>query len=196
MKMSGEHRRRSPRGRQSGVASIEFVLVFPVLLLLFFGLVNFAHYISASLKIAQAAVVAADVVSRATGSKVQAADFTDAFTAVELAVTPLPVAGVRVDFYDYFLATGSPAPVLRWRKSSPEGQACTAPNPSVYPIIDILNPSAQTPATDVIVAVVCMPYAAPVPNFPGLSDFFSNIVIRRSMALRPRNSATLVCTAC
>lgn len=196
MMAAGTRQRRVPRGRQSGVASIEFVLVFPVLLLLFFGLVNFAHYINASLKIAQAAVLATDVVTRTVGSKVQAADFTDAFTAVELAMTPLPATNIRIDFYDYYIPTGSSVPTLRWRKSSPNGQDCTPPNPSVSPIIQILTPSAPTPATDVIVAVVCMPYAAPVPNFPGLTEIFANIVIRRSMALRPRNSTTLTCTAC
>lgn len=181
-----------PRRRhQAGVAAIEFVFVFPVLLLLFFGLVNFAHYISTSQKIAQAAVVAADVVSRANKA-VKEADFTDAFTAAELAITPLAIGNVRVDVYDYY---GSPG-TLRWKKSSPNGPNCAPPDPSADTLRTLLIPSGATPSSDVVVSVVCMAYAAPVPRFPGLTQFFSNIVIQRSMYLRPRLSSTLTCDAC
>lgn len=182
--------RHARRGGQSGVASIEFVIVFPVLLLLFFGLVNFAHYINSSMKIAQAAVLATDLVTRANRT-ITEADFTDAFTAVELAMTPLPTTNVRVDVYDFY-GTGT----LRWKKSSPNGPNCTAPDPSNGPIKTLLTPNGATPPTDVIAAVVCMPYTAPVPSFPGLTQFFSNIVITRAMYLRPRISTDLKCPTC
>lgn len=175
----------SKRHAEAGVASIEFVLVFPVLLLLFFGLINISHYISTSMKLSQSAVLMGDLLTR--GSSLRASDFTDSYIGVDMQMTPLPTTNLRIDVYDFYKSDS--AIIRRWKRSSPRGRACTAPNTNTPPISSLLNDTTR----DVVVVVICMPYVAPVANFPGLAQLFRNITITRSISLQPRNSAKIDC---
>lgn len=185
--MKASPRRQARNRSRSGVAAIEFVIIFPVLMLLFFGMVNVANYISAARKITQAASLVSDLVARSE-DVIRNADFTDNFIAVQMAVTPLAMSNIRIDIYDYYV--GSTGPALRWRKSSPGGRDCSTPDPKKAPVNTLL-----TSRNDVIVAVVCMPYEPPVAEFPGLSQLFRNVTIERSMTLRPWQSSTITCPA-
>ena len=189
--MTRIRKRRAPGTRlrqQRGVASIEFVFIFPVLLILFFGMVNVAHYVATARKLTQMAALMADLVAR-HDKTIRASDIDDYFIAAELTMRPSPIKDVRVDIYDY--TNNGSTTVKRWSKSSSNGTACVPPDPNVAPISNIILKDK-----DAVVAVICMSYTAPVATFPGLSAMFNGITIRRSMAVKPRRSPNLECLDC
>lgn len=169
-------------------------MVLPVLLLLLFGMVNFTHYAYMQRKVATAAQLMADLVTRAQ-TTITRDKIDDYFTALELSFRPMSQDRVKtnvgIDVYNYFLNAGTVQ--QRWSRfyeSSNKTPKCTAPDTSPSSRIADL---AKT--SDVVVAVVCMRYTAPVANFPGFR-FLSNINIERSFILRPRETKTLSCTGC
>lgn len=186
--MRSTSRRPIDHRTTSGVAAIEFVLVFPVLLLLFFGMVNVADYISAARKITQTAALVSDLVAR-NDKSISSADLADDFIAAEMIVFPLAIDKIRIAVYDYYLDAKGPS--VRWKKSSAGGQDCSTPDATKPPVSGLLSSN-----NDVILTIVCMSYQPPVANFPGLELLFRNVTIERRMALRPRQSAIINCTDC
>lgn len=167
-------------------------MVLPVLLLLLFGMVNFTHYAYMQRKIATAAQLMADLVTRSQ-TTIPEGKITDYFTAVELSLRPMSqnqvTTDVGIDVYAFYLNAG--AVQQRWRKSyTGKTPKCTAPDTGgTSKIADLAKTG------DAVVAVVCMRYTAPAANYPGFR-FLSNINIERSFILRPRETKTLSCTGC
>ena len=168
-----------------GVAAIEFVIVLPVLLLLFFGMINLSQFISTSRKLNTAADLVADLVSRHTDI-IPATAIDDYFIAVELSIRPMDVSNVRISVYD-FNRDGNGVVTQRWTKSSNGGEACAVPDPAAEPIASLL-----TNGSDIVVAVVCTPFEPPS-NFPGAGEMFSGLSIEKRVITAPRQSQTLVC---
>jgi len=182
------HRKRQSTG-DSGVAAIEFALVFPVLLLLFFGMINLTHFAYMKRQIATAAELTSDLVARSQKT-IEASKIDDYFSAVELAFRPMARARVQanigVDVYGYPSNTGTAR--QRWSRFYGGTARCTPP--------DVASFTNLLADSDVVVAVVCMNnYTAPAANFPGL-QFLDNLRIERSFALRPRDFSTLDCSGC
>ena len=168
-----------------GVAAIEFVIVLPVLLLMFFGMINLSQFISTNRKLNTAADLVADLVSRHT-DVIPATAIDDYFIAVELSLRPLDVTNVRISLYD-FNRNSNGAVTRRWTKSSNGGEACTVPDPAAEPIASLL-----TNGNDIVVAVVCTSFEPPS-NYPGAGEMFSGLSIEKRVITAPRQSQTLVC---
>lgn len=177
--------------QQSGSAAIEFAIVLPVLLLLFFGMVNLTQYIAMKRKVQSAAELIADLVTRQQ-TTIPASLIDDYFKAVELSFKPMELARIRsdigIDLYSYRLIDGSPQ--IHWSKFYQGASRCTQPTVNSNDPDDTI--STLVGESDVVVAVVCMGYTAPAANFPGL-QFFTNTRIERQFALRPRQTGTLNC---
>ena len=171
--------------KDAGVAAIEFVIVLPVLLLLFFGMINLTSYISTLRKTNATAELVTDLVSRHDGTITSSA-IDDYFNAAALLFLPASADGLQVQLYSYHDDDGNGVADLRWGKFRTAG-TCTAPSTSDPEIVEMLAVS------DVLIAVACIPgYTAPA-RFPGLPTL---AVPQKSVALRPRQSDELSCTDC
>ncbi len=173
---------------RSGVAAIEFSFIMPVLLLLYFGLVDLTAMISMNRKVTYAASVVADLVTQ-NDSTVTATDITDYMNAAEMVMKPTPISGVRVEIYQ-FRKVGA-AITNQWKKTSTSGTSCGA-TPSTTGMSDLM-----TDGNDVIVARVCMTYKPYIATFLGTNILgATTFSLSEQIALRPRQSATLACTGC
>lgn len=173
---------------------MEFAFVLPVLLLIFFGLVNTVSLIMTVRRLSAAANVTASLVTLKDTS-INSSEFDDIFIAAELAVRPMSAAGMRIEVYDYYVNESTNKITLRWSRNnnvSIAGGSCgfTAPVEGS----DARGGSLLAKA-DAVVAVVCMPFVAPENRFPGM-EVFSNITLMKYMAQRPREPNTLTCTDC
>jgi Flp pilus assembly protein TadG len=176
-----------------GVAAIEFVLVVPVLLLLYYGTINLNQYIAVNRKINLAAELVADLVTRHANT-ITAADIDDYFIAAGLSIRPLGGAGVGISVYDFYWDAGTVK--TKWSRSSNAQNKCTVPASTSAPISSLVNANTDpTLNADVIVAVICMPFVPPS-NFPGLPAMFRGLNVEKQVILKPRQSQTLVCTGC
>lgn len=182
--------RRLPSS-QSGTAALEFAIVFPLLLLLFFGMVNITDFISTKRKVQSAAELIADMVTRQQ-TTIPSTLIDDYFKAVELTFRPMDQttaqATIGIDLYGYRLVD-SKAQVI-WSKYYLGTRRCSVPSVSMNntdPIGSLLGDS------DVVVAVVCRSYTAPAANYPGL-QFLANQKIEKQFVLRPRQTTILNCT--
>lgn len=166
------------RRRELGVAAVEFAIVLPVLLLLFFGMVNLTNYVSMLRKASSAAELVADLVTRHNAT-IRKSSVDDYIAGAKLSFRPLSATGVNVEIHDYVVANG--VATNRWTHPT-TGTVCTPPDTSSPDITSLPN-------GDVIIAVVCIPvYTMPV-DFPGIPQLGA---IRKTVALRPRHSTTLL----
>src|SRR5271166_6346991 len=90
-------RRSNLRHDSSGLAAIEFALIFPVMLLLFLGSFETTNLVLASMKLEASAETAADLVAQTRVNTVlQTADFTNITNAAKQVLTPLPTSGTQL----------------------------------------------------------------------------------------------------
>lgn len=165
---------------EAGVAAIEFAIVFPVLLLLFFGMINLTSYVSMLRKSSSAAELVADLVTR-NNAKIAQSALDDYITGAKLLFLPAAASGVSVEVYNYYLDKG--VTKTRWKQPAAATAGCAAPDPASTEIAALL------PGGDVIIAVVCIPGYGMLVDFPGLPQLGA---IRKTLALRPRHSTTLL----
>ncbi len=71
-----------------GMAAVEFALIAPILILLFFGTIEACNALICHQKVTQVASAAADLVAQAT--QVSSADLEDVFAAASEIMTPFP----------------------------------------------------------------------------------------------------------
>lgn len=181
------------RSNSRGVAAIEFALVFPVLLILFFVMVNLSQHITMNRRLAVTANLVTDLVTR--NRTVQPSDLIDYFEAARLALRPAGTGSLAIDIYGYQRdATGSFV-ISRWKKFLTNGTggtpvaataaSCTAPNTNNYKTL--------IKSSDIIVTVVCMNFNAPVPAY-GTTQFFGPLTrMRHEVVMRPRLATSLEC---
>lgn len=164
-----------------GVAAIEFALIFPLLLTLFFVMVNLSQYISVNRRLTVAANLVADLVTR--NKEITQALIDDYVVAAKLSLLPLDTTQLRVDVYNFQTPGGG----QRWYKSSSSGTPCSAPSPTKY--------STLTATTDVVVVVICLPsFTAParVTSPSAIGSYFQIFSApRQEVAMRPRLGTTL-----
>src|SRR5258707_15488726 len=81
-------------GARPGTAAVEFALIMPLFVTLFFGTFEVANLLLADMKLTATAQPAADVLARAPSSakNLNASDLTDVTNAVSQVMTPLPTA--------------------------------------------------------------------------------------------------------
>lgn len=175
--MTGMNRKKRA---QAGVAAIEFAIVLPVLLILFFGMINLAAYASMLRKSSSAAELIADLVTR-HNSTIPSSAINDYLIGARLSFLPGATSGVTLEVYNYFSDKGTAK--MRWKQPVAATAGCPAPDASAPEIAALL------PDGDVIIAVVCIPSHKALVNVPGLPELGA---IRKTFALRPRHSKTLL----
>lgn len=89
-----QHQPASPAHREEGTSLIEFALVFPILVMMFLGLVEFGEAFAVDRKLTNAASAVSDLVAQT--STVTGADLDDLARAAEEIVKPYAAAQLRM----------------------------------------------------------------------------------------------------
>jgi Flp pilus assembly protein TadG len=175
------------RRDQSGMAALEVAFIMPFLLFLYFGLVDLTAMISLNRKVTYAASVVGDLVTQ-NETTVTAASIDDYFMAAALVMKPTPLTNIRIEVYQ-FHRVGS-AITNDWSHKSANGSNCSAPSTDGMA-------NLMTDGNDLIVAVICTTYSPYIATFLGQSILgATSFSMSEQIALRPRQSATLVCPSC
>ena len=166
-----------------GVASIEMALVFPLMLVVFVGLVDVSNLLTASRRVTQTASTLGDLVTQAPGS-VTTADLDGFFSAASSIMDPFPAASTSLEFYTFTKAGG--AAVLDWQYTS-GGASCGA-----APTADATMLTLMAEDNDVIVSRTCYVWEPLL----GVILGFSTSTIDDQIMLRPRQTARITCDDC
>jgi len=175
-----QYLRRFWRAEQ-GMAAIEMAFIFPVMLLLYFGLVDITNLMSANRRVTLAASTLGDLVTQSSET-IKKADLTGIYEAVEPIMDPFPSQNVKIQIFGY-KKSGSSA-VLSWSNSK-NGSCGSAPSTT-----GLAN--LMTDGNDLVVSRVCVDY----PPLTGMVFGTADITLQDEIILRPRQSASLACTDC
>jgi Flp pilus assembly protein TadG len=170
---------------QSGVAAIEFAFILPVMLLLYFGMMDLTSLVVNNRKVTTVASAVADLTSqsRTTILKSQIDDY---MNVSGLVLNPAPPSGVTVRVFGY--RDGGGTPTMIWQTANAGGPGCAAgPDTSGYAEL-------MTAGNDLVVAQACMTFTPFVAYFLGKSILGdTSFSVGQSVVVRPRATLTLTC---
>lgn len=172
-------------GETRGVAAIEFVLIVPFMLLIYFGLFDITALVSVNRKVTYAASVVADLVAQ-NKTSVLKADIQNYFDASDMVMAPMPAAAVRVEVFG-FRKSGATISQI-WKVDNGLASTCgAAPSTSAMDALMVAG-------NDLVVARVCTTYEIYAANFLGHSIVnASSFFIGESITQRPRSTLKLTC---
>jgi Flp pilus assembly protein TadG len=166
-----------------GVAGIEAAFIFPVMLMIYFGLLDLSTVLSANRRVTQMASTLADLVTQSAGTttKAELQGFYRASTAI---MDPYPTTDLSLELFGY--RRNGENVVLAWQNNN--GATCgAAPAANTSQLKQLTSEG-----NDVIVARVCY-RVAPITG-KILRD--GKVSLSDQMTLRPRQSARITCTDC
>ena len=166
-----------------GVASIEMALIFPIMLIVFVGLVDVANLLTANRRVTLTASTLGDLVTQAPGS-VTTADLNGFISAARSIMDPLPEASTSLEFYAFTKSSGSVQ--LDWEYKSNNASCGAAPVP------DATMENLMAEDNDVVVSRTCYVWQPVL----GIILGFSTTTIQDQLMLRPRQTARIVCDNC
>jgi Flp pilus assembly protein TadG len=175
-------RSRNLRHDQSGLAAVEFALIFPIMLLLFLGSFETTDLVLAYMKLEASAETAADLVAQTRVNTVlQSTDFTNITNAVKQVLTPLPTSGVllKAAFASVTYNTGSA--VIDWHTEVNSATPITTAN--IPNNTSLANLGNQTNGSTDSVIIVTLTYSYSSPFTYVLS---SSYTLTESAFNRPR----------
>jgi hypothetical protein len=164
------------------MAAIEMAFVFPVMVVLYVGLVDVTNLVSINRRVTLTASTLADLVTQIDGST-NMAEIDGIFESARSIFEPHPVDNISLSLFAFRLNSGSPE--LRWQHTN--GTSCGG-TPSGGDEME----SLMADGNDIVVARVCYDHAAIIGSFLGSGDF----EIDDELMLRPRQSNTLLCGDC
>ena len=168
-----------------GVASIEMALIFPMMLIIFVGLIDASNLLTASRRVTSTASTLGDLVTQAPG-EIWNTDMDGFFSAAQSIMDPFPADSVIMEFYT-FKKLGASAAEPAWNYSN-SVQTCGAAPPADDP--DMLKLMAED--NDVVVSRVCYNWEPVL----GIILGFKTSTIQDQIMLRPRQTARIVCNGC
>jgi len=141
---------------RSGVVAIEFALIFPIMLIIFFGSYEAANLVLAYMKLEDAAETAADLLAQTTVNTV-ISSFTGYTNAVQQVLSPLPTSGsqLKIAYASVTYSTGSP--VIDWHYEYNGATALTIANITTNQ--NLANLGSETSGSTDSVIVVQLTYA-------------------------------------
>ena len=175
---------RELRQDRSGVSAVEFALIAPILILMYFGLAELSQALTADRRVAHAASAIGDLVAQETS--VTAADLTDVFAAGATILTPYPTTTLSMRVTS---VTGDSmgAPKVTWSKATGTGMTKLTVGNSVT-----LPAGLVTAAGDnVIMSEATYTYTPLVGYVIKSSKNFTE-----KFYLRPRQAAAVSCADC
>lgn len=82
--------------RQDGVAAVEFALITPLLVMLFFGAVEMSNLLIADSRLRNVAGSLSDLITQKTDGTITASDLNTANVAAQQIMLPLPISGTKL----------------------------------------------------------------------------------------------------
>jgi hypothetical protein len=174
--------------QEDGVAAIEMAIIFPVMLIMFFGLIDLTALLSDSRRVSYAAHTVGDDVIRLE-TPTTANDVADSFAAAEIMMQAAQAGPARVEIYAYRRSVGL-LPVLRWDLNNGVGVPCGAPSQAGLG-------GLMTAGNDLVITVVCVTHEPIITtiigkNILGRTEF----TLRDQIVMRPRAGSFLECPDC
>lgn len=176
---------RAFRRDHKGFAAVEMAFIFPVMILIYFGLVDGTNLLSAKRKITLAASTLGDLTTQAPGS-ITTSDLNDFYEALEPIMDPFPASGISITIRDYKLQ-GSTAD-KRWQHSN--GSVCGSDASGTQKTE--MAEKLMTRGNDVVIASVC----ASITPITGMVLGLSTFDLQSEVMYAPRQSTILDCTNC
>ncbi len=162
-----------------GVAAIEMAFIFPLMLLIYFGLIDAGQLLSAHRRVTLTASTLADLVTQAPGT-ITKADIDGFFDAASPIMDPLQASAISLEVFGY--TKDGDSAKLAWQHKN-AGPSCGA-----APSAGEMKP-LMAEGNDVIVARVCYDWTPITGQIFGADP----IKLDDELALRPRQSAQLTC---
>ena len=165
-------RSRNLQHDQSGLAAVEFVLILPIMLLLFLGSFETTNLVLAYMKLEASAETATDLVAQTRVNTVlQSTDFTNITNAAKQVLSPLPTSGtlLKIAFASVTYNTGSA--VIDWHtevNSATPITTGTIPNN-----VSLANLGNQTNGSTDSVIIVTLTYSYSSPFTYVLSSSYT-----------------------
>lgn len=165
-----------------GVAAIEMAFIFPVMVILYVGLVDVTNLLMVNRRVTLTTSTLADLVTQ-SDSTIVMADIDGVFESARAIFEPMPVDGISLNLWAFRMEDGSPT--LQWQYTN--GVECGAA-PSGGDEME----SLMQDGNDIIVGRVCYYHDAILGTLFSTSTF----ELEDELMLRPRQSTTLDCTDC
>ena len=175
-----ERPRRFWRDTQ-GLAAVEFAMILPIMLTLYFGTLETVDALTASRRVANVAETAADLVAQET--TVSSADLNDVFAASAAILTPYDTTAIKITISSV-VASSSNVTTVAW-SSAYGGATARTVNSTVT-----LPTGLTTAGSSVIMAEVTYSYVSPIAHF-----IVGPITMTETAYLRPRRSLTVAKTS-
>ncbi len=182
-RMTGAAKQRCFGRDARGVASVEMALIFPVMLIVFVGLIDVSNLLTANRRVTLTASTLGDLVTQAPGA-VSKADLDGFFDAASPIMDPFPATSTSLELYTFKRSGGSA--VLDWQYKS-GGIGCGA-----APVVDATMLSLMAEDNDVVVSRTCYIWEPVL----GIILGFATTTIQDQLMLRPRQTARITCSNC
>lgn len=170
---------------ESGMAAIEMAFIFPVMLVLYFGLVDITNLLSANRRVTLTSSTIADLVTQAPGSVTQS-DLDGFFNAASPIMDPFTPASIGLELFGYTVDSGTGNAQLDWQYAQ-SGTSCgSAPAPTTE--MEDLMASGN----GLVLARVCYQWQPITGKVAGVGS----MMVEDQMILRPRQSNNIECTDC
>ena len=175
------------RKAEGGVAAIEMAFILPLMLLLYFGLLDVTGLVSFNRKISSVASAVGDLVGQ-NRNTILKTDITDYFHVSSLIMDPTPDSKVTVNVYGFRNTAGTVSQI--WKVTNGKGPGCAAITASATML------PLMTAGNDLVVSQACMTYTPYVATFMGTKILgATSFAVKQAVTLRPRASLKLDCYA-
>jgi Flp pilus assembly protein TadG len=170
---------------ERGIAAIEMAIVFPTMVLMYFGMLDLTSFITMNRRVMNAASVMADLVT-ANEDYVLGTQVSDYYNAPDMILAPVPTSNVRTELF-VFKPDGS----TRWSANNGRGPSCGGAPSSATALANM-----SSAGNDVLVARVCAEYKPFFGTFMGNTLLGSTTIkLTKTMYERPRISKVIDCFA-
>jgi Flp pilus assembly protein TadG len=169
----------------TGLAGIEFAFILPLMVLLYFGLMDVTGLINFNRKITAAASITAGLVGQERNAVLKA-KIQDIYNATAMVMAPTPMSNVHIDVYGFRNVSGTITQI--WKTDNGQGPSCGgAPSTSTMA-------SLMAAGNDVVVARTCYTYTPYVATFLGTNILgATSFLVKATQSDRPRSSLQLTC---
>lgn len=165
-------------GNKRGMVAVEFALIIPLMIMIYFGTVETTNAMTASRRVTNVAQTAADLTAQA--ASVSTSDINDIFAASAAILTPFPANAIKITITSV-VANSSNATTVEWSKAYGTGATALSTGKSVT------LPTGLTSANSSVVMVnVTYTYTSPIATY-----ITGPIVMTETAYLKPRRSVSV-----